>query len=114
MMSDEEKIIEEETVEQTEPEEEIQPDPEEEKDAKIRELTSEISELNEKVAVLKNEYAKAYADTENTRKRLQKEFETRSKYHIQSFALEILPVLITVKERWHMRRQMKRTVKVLR
>lgn len=93
MMSDEEKIIEEETVEQTEPEEEIQPDPEEEKDAKIRELTSEISELNEKVAVLKNEYAKAYADTENTRKRLQKEFETRSKYHIQGFALEILPVL---------------------
>ena len=35
----------------------------------------------------------AYADTENTRKRLTKEYESNMKYHIQSFALEILPVL---------------------
>lgn len=56
-------------------------------------LKAENEDLQKKVAVLKNEYAKAYADTENTRKRLQNEFEQRSKYMMQSFALEILPVL---------------------
>ena len=89
-MSDEEKIINEEEQPETE---EAAAEPEDEKDTKIRELTAEVADLTGKVAVLKNEYAKAYADTENTRKRLQKEFESRSKYHIQSFALEVLPVL---------------------
>ncbi|MBR3356944.1 MAG: nucleotide exchange factor GrpE [Solobacterium sp.] len=56
-------------------------------------LKAEIASLNQKVAVLKNEYAKAYADTENTRKRLQKEHETYLKYHIRDFAMQILPVL---------------------
>ena len=52
-----------------------------------------IKELEGEVAILKNEYAKAYADTENTRKRLQEDANQFKKYHIQSFALEILPVL---------------------
>ncbi len=52
-----------------------------------------IAELEGQVAKLKNAYAMAYADTENTRKRLTKEYESNMKYHIQSFALEILPVL---------------------
>lgn len=52
-----------------------------------------ITELEGQVAKLKNAYAMAYADTENTRKRLTKEYESNMKYHIQSFALEILPVL---------------------
>ena len=56
-------------------------------------LSKTIEELEGEIAILKNEYAKAYADTENTRKRLQADFEARSKYHIQNFALEILPVL---------------------
>ena len=42
---------------------------------------------------MKNEYLKAYADTENTRRRLQQEAEQTRKYRIQSFALDILPVL---------------------
>ena len=52
-----------------------------------------IAELEGQIAKLKNAYAMAYADTENTRKRLTKEYESNMKYHIQSFALEILPVL---------------------
>ncbi|MBO5554075.1 MAG: nucleotide exchange factor GrpE [Solobacterium sp.] len=52
-----------------------------------------IAELEGQVAKLKNAYAMVYADTENTRKRLTKEYESNMKYHIQSFALEILPVL---------------------
>ena len=62
--------------------EEAKPDPE-----------ARIAELEGQVAKLKNAYAMAYADTENTRKRLTKEYESNMKYHIQSFALEILPVL---------------------
>ncbi len=60
---------------------------------KVAELEKKISELEEEVAKQKNAYFKAYADTENLRKRLQNEAETTRKYRIQSFALEVLPVL---------------------
>ena len=60
---------------------------------KVAELGKKISELEEEVAKQKNAYFKAYADTENLRKRLQSEAETTRKYRIQSFALEVLPVL---------------------
>ena len=60
---------------------------------KVAELEKKISELEEEVAKQKNAYFKAYADTENLRKRLQSEAETTHKYRIQSFALEVLPVL---------------------
>ena len=77
------EAAEEPAAEKPEPEaEEAKPDPE------VR-----IAELEGQVAKLKNAYAMAYADTENTRKRLTKEYESNMKYHIQSFALEILPVL---------------------
>ena len=42
---------------------------------------------------LKNDYARAYADTENLKKRLMAEAEQTRKYRIQSFAKEILPVI---------------------
>ena len=79
--------------ETAEPEETEAADEKDEKDAKIEGLLAQVEDLEKKVDVLKNEYAKAYADTENTRKRLNNEFEQLSKYHIQKFALEILPVL---------------------
>lgn len=60
---------------------------------KVAELEKKICELEEEVAKQKNAYFKAYADTENLRKRLQSEAETTRKYRIQSFALEVLPVL---------------------
>lgn len=85
------------------PEEPVTEEPKEEAEkpaeAEASEETAEpdpaarIAELEGQVAKLKNAYAMAYADTENTRKRLTKEYESNMKYHIQSFALEILPVL---------------------
>ena len=59
----------------------------------IASLNEEIKKKDEEIAKLKNAYAMAYADTENTRKRLMNEYEQKQKYHIQSFAKEVLPVL---------------------
>ena len=90
------------TEEEIQSEEEIQTEEEPEapeaeetdpKDKQIAELGEQVKKLEGDVAKLKNEYARAYADTENTRRRLQNEFEQLSKYHIQKFALEMLPVL---------------------
>lgn len=66
--------------------EEVVEDLIDERDQKIKDLTAQVDDL-------KNKYAMAYADTENTRKRLQAEADQIKKYRIQSFALEILPVL---------------------
>lgn len=52
----------------------------------IIDLRSEVDKLN-------NDYARAYADTENMRKRLQNEADIKQKYRIQSFASDILPVI---------------------
>jgi len=54
---------------------------------------SKIEELETEIAKLKNAYALAYADTENTKKRLTQEAEQTRKYRIQSFALEVLPII---------------------
>ena len=67
--------------------------PEEKKPTHEEELEAQVKKLTEQVNVLKNEYARAYADTENMKKRLQKEHDSFAKYHIQSFAIELLPVL---------------------
>lgn len=56
-------------------------------------LQQEIEKLQAEVSKLKNDYALAYADTENMKKRLRSEAEQTRKYRIQSFALEVLPVL---------------------
>ncbi len=64
-----------------------------EKDAEIEALKQKIEELEGNVSELKNAYARAYADTENIKKRLNAEFEQRDKYKIRDFAAEILPVL---------------------
>ena len=54
---------------------------------------SEVDELKKQIDALKNDYARAYADTENLKKRLNAEAEQTRKYRIQSFAKEILPVI---------------------
>ena len=64
-----------------------------EKDAEIEALKQKIEELEGNISELKNAYARAYADTENIKKRLNAEFEQRDKYKIRDFAAEILPVL---------------------
>jgi molecular chaperone GrpE len=52
-----------------------------------------IASLEKQLAESKNDYLKAYADTQNTRKRLNIDFENRSKFVIKGFALEILNVI---------------------
>ena len=56
-------------------------------------LEEQIGKLQEELAEATNKYYKAYADTENLKKRLQNEADMTRKYRIQSFALEILPVI---------------------
>ena len=73
----EEKNPQEETVD----EEEVVEDLVDERDEKIKSLEAQVADL-------KNKYAMAYADSENTRKRLNAEAEQIKKYRIQSFALE--------------------------
>ena len=53
----------------------------------------EIERLNKEIETLKNDYARAYADTENLKKRLMAEAEQSRKYRIQDFAKQILPVI---------------------
>ena len=54
---------------------------------------SEVEKLTREIDKLKNDYARAYADTENLKKRLMAEAEQTRKYRIQSFAKEVLPVI---------------------
>ena len=56
-------------------------------------LIEENEKLKAEVASLRNSYARAYADTENMKKRLQAEADNIRKYRAQGFALEILPVI---------------------
>lgn len=80
------------------PKEELKEERTEEKE-EVEEVVEDINQENEietlknEIARLKNAYALAYADTENMKKRLQSEADTMRKYRIQSFALEILPVI---------------------
>ena len=80
------------------------PEPEEavEETAETQEIEETVKDLNEEpetellkkeIDRLKNDYARAYADTENLKKRLMAEAEQTRKYRIQSFAKEILPVI---------------------
>lgn len=64
----------------------------EEKDP-IEALNQEIEALQSQLNQTKTDLLRAYADTDNTRKRLVKEAETVKKYRFQSAALELLPIL---------------------
>ncbi|OCN05143.1 nucleotide exchange factor GrpE [Erysipelotrichaceae bacterium MTC7] len=63
------------------------------KKTKEEALEEEVIGLREELAKTQNMYYKAYADTENLKKRLQNDADTLRKYRIQSFAQEILPVM---------------------
>ncbi len=66
-----------------ETEENIVPEDEEE---------GEIEKLREENAKLKEDFLRAYADAENTKRRCVQEIEKNSKYAISSFAKELLVV----------------------
>ena len=95
--AEEVKETEEETVETAEEVKEEKPKKKklfkDSKDETIKDLQNQVSELTAKLDAANNMYYKAYADTENMKKRLQAEFDQRNKYRIQSFALEILPAI---------------------
>ena len=63
------------------------------KKKEIERLKAENEDLRKELDVAKNAYYKAYADTENAKRRLQQEFDTANKYKMQSFGKEILPVI---------------------
>ena len=52
-----------------------------------------IESLQSEVAKLKNDLARAYADTENMKKRLTKEADNAKKYRFKDSALELLPIV---------------------
>lgn len=85
---EEEKVVNEEVKE-----EEVKDDEIEEEIVEDINEESELDLLKKENEKLKNDFARAYADTENLKKRLNAEAEQTRKYRIQSFAKEVLPVI---------------------
>lgn len=56
-------------------------------------LQNEVVNLEQQLEVFKGEALKARADSDNFKKRLQRDHDLSQKYRIQSFALDILPAL---------------------
>ena len=86
--------------EQVEQEQAVQEETKQEEEKEVEEIVedineepSEIDKLKEENRKLKTDFLRAYADTENLKKRLMAEAEQTKKYRIQSFAKEILPVI---------------------
>lgn len=73
----------------TEAEEEIAA---EEEEAKTAATDDEIEKLQAENRQLKEEFLRAYADAENTKKRCAQEIEKNNKYAISSFAKDLLTV----------------------
>lgn len=67
-------------------EEAKQAEPEKDKDQEIAELSAEVNKW-------KTDYYKVFADMENTKKRMNKEFDSQKKYMMQSFIEDLLPVV---------------------
>lgn len=86
MMTDKEKMNEEITAEAVNEEEAVEV-------SETDKLKEEIEKLKAELEESKNAYYKAYADCENTKRRLQNEFEKSNKYKLQDFGKEVLPVM---------------------
>ncbi len=65
----------------------------EEAENEIDVLNKEVESLQSQLAQSKNDLLRAYADTDNLRKRLLKETENVKKYRFQDAAAQLLPVL---------------------
>lgn len=63
------------------------------KKTKIDKKDEEIAKLSADVDHWKNEYYRAYADTQNLRKLLEKDYKNALKYRIEGLIDELLPVL---------------------
>jgi molecular chaperone GrpE len=64
----------------------------EEKISENADTESELDKLREENAKLKDDYLRAYADLENTKKRCAADMEKQAKYAISSFAKDLLTV----------------------
>lgn len=82
------KKIQEEVVEETVKEEVV-----EEVQEEVIDDQKIIEALKLEVIKMKNDVARAYADTENMKKRLEKEADNAKKYRFQQAALELLPII---------------------
>ncbi|HZJ86554.1 MAG TPA: nucleotide exchange factor GrpE, partial [Erysipelotrichaceae bacterium] len=76
------KDVDEKTLEEVEVEEE-----------KDEDLNKKVSDLEDELAVLRNDFLLAHANLENTKKRLSNDFAKRSKYLASDFALSLLPAI---------------------
>lgn len=92
-LSEQEKPTEETPKEENEGKENRKDHKKEKKLSEVEKLKQEIEDLKQEIGVTKNAYYKAYADTDNLKKRLQAQADEANKYRIQSFALAILPAL---------------------
>lgn len=70
-----------------------QPQPQEPELSELEKAYETIASLQKQLDESKNEYLKAYADTQNIKKRLMADFENKSKFAIKSFALDVLSVI---------------------
>ena len=66
---------------------------EDKKDRKADKYKAELEKLQAEVNHWKNEYYRAYADTQNLRKSLAKDHQEAMKYRAEGFIDELLPVL---------------------
>ena len=66
---------------------------EDKKDRKAEKYKVELEKLQAEVNHWKNEYYRAYADTQNLRKSLAKDHQEAMKYRAEGFIDELLPVL---------------------
>lgn len=64
-----------------------------EKINKVDPKDEKIKELEEQLKQAKNDRARAYADAENMKKRLQKEADNAKKYRFQQAGLALLPIV---------------------
>lgn len=71
----------------------VEPEAEDTETDPVEALNAEIEDLQKQLQESKTSLLRAYADTDNTRKRLQKDAETIRKYRFQDAAKEILPIL---------------------
>jgi molecular chaperone GrpE len=97
-MGQEDVMTEKENVEQEESKEESHTEEHFHKKSKhnhelIEKLEMRIAQLEGENKILQNDYLKAYADTQNLKRRLEADFEARQKYRIQSFAYDILSAI---------------------
>ena len=92
-LPEQEKPTEETPKEENEGKENRKEHKKEKKLSEVEKLKQEIEDLKQEIGVTKNAYYKAYADTDNLKKRLQAQADEANKYRIQSFALAILPAL---------------------